>query len=245
MSSSAGVAEDPGIWYISVEDMKRTSVLLALSCAAVAIAPAAFGFAGALGIFSAHRDVGITPEKGSVMFDAARKSYRVTGGGADIWSRADAFQFVYKRVSGDASLTADVQFEGKGVEEHRKAALMFRQSLTAHSAYADAAVHGDGLASLQYRPTEKAETLEVRSDVKGPMHIRIERHTDQFTISAGVPGQPMRTSGPVTVHLSDPVYVGLAVSSHNAGVLETVVFSNVQLEGGRAEAGSRNFALLR
>ena len=225
--------------------MNRSGVWIVLSCAAGVIAPAVLGFAGALGVFSAHRDVGITPERGSAVYDATKKAYRVTGGGANIWSRADAFEFVYKKLSGDASLTADVQFEGKGTEAHRKAALMFRQSLRADSAYVDVAVHGDGLTSLQYRPTAGAETLEVRSDVKGPMRIRIERHTDQFTIWAGAAAQAMRTSGPVTVHLSDPVYAGLAVSSHNAGVLETAVFSNVHIGGVEADSGFRNFALLR
>ena len=34
----------------------------------------------------------------------------------------------------------------------------------------------------------------------------------------------------MTVQLTDPVYVGLAVSSHNADVLETAVFDNVSLQ---------------
>ncbi len=77
----------------------------------------------------------------------------MTGGGANLWLNTDAFQFVYKRISGDVTLTADIHFVGQGVEEHRKATLMIRQSLQPDSAYADAALHGDGLTSLQYRPT--------------------------------------------------------------------------------------------
>ena len=38
---------------------------------------------------------------------------------------------------------------------------MIRQSLDPDSAYADAALHGDGLTSLQFRPTAGGETLEV------------------------------------------------------------------------------------
>ncbi|HET8546401.1 MAG TPA: hypothetical protein VFL57_00275, partial [Bryobacteraceae bacterium] len=37
-------------------------------------------------------------------------------------------------------------------------------------------------------------------------------------------------SGPQTVNLTDPVYVGIGVSSHNPEVLETAVFSNVRIE---------------
>lgn len=35
--------------------------------------------------------------------------------------------------------------------------------------------------------------------------------------------------GPIAVELKDPVYCGLAVSSHNAEVSETAVFSDVKL----------------
>jgi hypothetical protein len=34
----------------------------------------------------------------------------------------------------------------------------------------------------------------------------------------------------VTVVLKDPVYIGLAVCSHDANVLETAVFSNVKID---------------
>jgi hypothetical protein len=38
------------------------------------------------------------------------------------------------------------------------------------------------------------------------------------------------------VSMHDPVYVGLAVCSHNAQVLETAVFSNVVLEVQKPQA---------
>jgi Tol biopolymer transport system component len=40
----------------------------------------------------------------------------------------------------------------------------------------------------------------------------------------------MQASGPITIALKDPLYVGLAVCSHDANVLETAVFSNVKIE---------------
>ncbi len=188
------------------------------------------GSNGQLGIFEAQQDIGTNPKGGTAEYDAAKAEYRVTGGGANIWAKTDAFQFLYRKVSGDFTFTADVHFEGAGTEQHRKAALMIRQSLDADSAYADAALHGDGLTSLQYRLTSAAETQEIRSAIKGPMRIRIERQGNQFTLAAGKPGEELKTSGPVTVSLQDPVYAGLAVSSHNADVLETAVFSNVILQ---------------
>ncbi len=183
-----------------------------------------------IGIFEAHRDVGVNPKKGSITFDSASGEYHVTGGGANMWEKVDAFQFAWKRLSGDIDVTADVHFLGTGKEEHRKAVLVIRQSLDADASYADVALHGDGLTSLQYRTAAGAETEEVRSTVNAPVRIRIERRGNQFTMRVGKPGEELTSSGPVTVALQDPVYVGIGVCSHDAQVLETAVFSNVKIE---------------
>ena len=155
---------------------------------------AALCLADGLGQFESSSDVGVTPRKGKVEFDSAAGEYRVTGGGDNIWASADAFQFAWKKMSGDVAFTADVRFIGTGAVAHRKAALMIRQSLEPDSAYADAALHGDGLTSLQYRPAAAAATLEVKqeakSDLNAPVRIRIERRGNSFTMLAGQTGRP-------------------------------------------------------
>lgn len=181
------------------------------------------------GIFESQTDVG-APKAGSAQFDARTGEYTITGGGANMWASADSFRYVWKRISGDMSLAADVRFAGAGGNAHRKAALVIRQSLEPGSAYADVALHGDGLTALQYRPKADGETLETRSDVSGPARIRLVRRGNRFTMFAGRAGEPLKASEPVTVMLQDPVYVGLAVCSHDADVVETAVFSNVALE---------------
>jgi TolB protein len=193
----------------------------------------------AVGIFEVHGDVGETPKAGSIEYNSGAGEYRVTGGGANIWSTTDAFQYAWKRLSGDATMTADVQFLGVGKEGHRKAVLMFRQNLEAGAAYADVALHGDGLTSLQFRPTAGAETDEVKAEVNAPRRIRIERRGNQFTMYVGNPGEELKKAGAATVVLSDPVYVGIGVCSHDADVIETAVFSNVKIEaGGAGQAGA-------
>lgn len=182
------------------------------------------------GRFQDSADVGATPRKGAVAFDTATGRYRVTGGGDNIWNDTDAFHYIFSRISGDVTLTADVQFEGAGAVAHRKAVLMVRQSLDPGAAYADVALHGDGLTSLQYRLAAGQATEEVQSAVKAPVRIRIERRGDRFTLYAGSPGGPLAPSGPIEVKLQDPVYIGLGVCSHDANVLETAVFSNVEVD---------------
>jgi TolB protein len=189
------------------------------------------------GIFDADSGVSETLKQGGVEFNAASGEYRVTGAGGDIWGTADGFHFVWKKISGDMALDANAQFTGTGAMSHRKAALMIRQSLAPDSAFADAVVHGDGLTSLQFRPTAGAMSQDVRviakSDVSAPLHLRIERHGDQVTVTAGKPGEATTSSPATAITLQDPVYVGLAVSSHNPAVAETVVFTNVSVGGGK------------
>ncbi len=186
--------------------------------------------AGQTNLFESSGDVGVTPEKGKSEFDPSSGGYRVTGGGENIWGTTDAFYYVWKKMSGNVALEADVRFIGAGTIAHRKAALMIRQSLEPDAAYADVAVHGDGLTSLQFRPSAGAATEELRSDLKAPVRIRIVRRGNNFTMFAGAPGETLKPTGPATVTLQDPVYVGLAVSSHKADILETAVFSNVKVQ---------------
>jgi hypothetical protein len=190
-----------------------------------------------VGIFESHGDVGVTPNPGSVVYDAGE--YRVTGGGANIWTTTDAFQFAWHRLSGDVTLTADVHFVGAGKVNHRKAVLMIRQGLDPGAAYADVALHGDGLTSLQFRPKAGAETEEVKADVNAPRRIRIERRGNVFTMYAGNAGEDLKAAGTATVVLQDPVYVGIGVCSHDAEIVETAVFSNVQLAGDPTLVGDK------
>ncbi len=106
---------------------------------------------------------------------------------------------------------------------------MIRQGLDAGAAYADVAVHGDGLTSLQFRPTEGAGTQEVKAEVNAPSRIRIERRGNVFTMFAGNSGEDLKPTGTATVVLHDPVYVGIGVCSHDPEIVETAVFSNVLL----------------
>lgn len=207
--------------------------------AAVLLATWYLSAANSLGIFEGASDVGLNPKGGAAEFLPASNAYHITGGGANIWATEDAFHYVWRRVSGDVTLTADIRFEGAGVQPHRKAVLMIRQDLTPSAAYADAALHGDGLTSLQYRLTPGGQTQEIQSPLKGPVRLRIERRGNQFTLYAGNPGGELTASGPVTVELKDPVYVGLGVCSHDANVLETAVFTNVQLNTGESQTARR------
>ncbi len=216
--------------------------LRTIVCASILTA-AALPAAGQVGIFDAASDVGITPKAGKTEFSAGAGEYSVTGGGANVWGTADAFQYLWKKMPGDVALSADVRFIGTGAVAHRKVTLMIRQSLEPGSAYAGAALHGDGLTSLQFRPEAGGITKELKqeakSDLSVPVRLRIERRGDNFTMFAGKPGEQLTSTGPAVTTLSGPIYVGFAVCSHDANVLETAVFSNVTLRPLTAGAANR------
>jgi TolB protein len=183
-----------------------------------------------IGIFNDHGDVGTVLHPGSGTFDAAIARYTVAGSGENMWFAKDAFHFVWKKTSGDLSLTADISFVGPGAEPHRKACLMIRQSLDADSAYADVALHGDGLTSLQFREAKGAATHEVQANISNPVRLRIEKRGKYTLMYLAAKGQEMRFSGAAALlHLEEPFYVGIGVCAHNKYGTEKAVFSNVEL----------------
>jgi TolB protein len=115
------------------------------------------------GLFDASADIGSLPHPGTTAYAATTHNYMLASGGENIWGTADAFQFAYKKMSGDVDLSADISFIGTGVNPHRKAVLMIRKSLDAGSPYVDGALHGSGLLSLQYRDAPSGFTTEIET----------------------------------------------------------------------------------
>jgi TolB protein len=155
--------------------------------------------------------VGAVLHAGSTNYDAAKNTYTLAGSGENMWLSADAFQFAWKKVTGDVTLTADISFLGQGGNPHRKAVLMIRQSLDADSLYADAAVHGVGLTSLQFRDEKGATTHEVQANANAPTRLRIEKRGDYFQMFI-VEGQDLHlAAGSPRIPLAGPFYVGIGV----------------------------------
>jgi sugar lactone lactonase YvrE len=212
-----------------MRDRMRSRAAFRLALLALGCAPAR-GEDVALGIFERHADVGQVLHAGSVAFDAAAGTYTVSGSGENMWFAKDAFHFAWKQVPGDFSLTADIAFIGEGRNPHRKACLMIRQGLEADAAYVDAALHGDGLTSLQFRETRGAATHEVQANVSAPRRLRIEKRGHYALLYLGGPGEEPRFSGAAArVSLEGPLHVGIGVCAHDKDVVEKAVFSNVEL----------------
>ena len=185
---------------------------------------------GTLGVFEAHCDIGTVLHSGTTTYDDVAKTYTLAGSGENMWFAKDAFHFAWKKVSADCSLTADISFLDRGTDPHRKACLMIRQGLEADAAYVDAAVHGDGLTSLQFRDAKGAATHEIQANVSAPLRLRIEKRGKYALMYLASRGEELKFSGAaVRIALEVPFYVGIGVCAHNKDVVEKAVFSNVEL----------------
>ena len=112
-----------------------------------------------------------------------------------MWGATDAFHYVWIKSSGDVALAADLTFVGTSAQPHRKACLVIRQSLDAGSVYADAALHGDGLTSLQFRETAGGPTREIQTAVAAPRRLRLEKKGDTVYLSVAGAADELQPTG--------------------------------------------------
>ena len=207
-------------------DVLRLGAVTASLGLAAASAPAQ---QAGLGLFQAQTDVGQVTKQGSVTYDAGRDRYTIVGSGANMWLDHDDFHYVWKRIPGNFLLLARAQFDGPGVEPHRKFGWTVRSNLATGSPQVTAAVHGDGLVALQFRRAAGGQTEEVRSPVTGPDVIQLERAGDGYTLSVGRFGDTLAPVRVAALALGDTLYVGLFVCAHNDTVVERATFRDVRI----------------
>jgi TolB protein len=204
-----------------------------------------------VGIFENHSDVGTVLHAGTATYDPAKKTYMLTGSGENMWATADAFQFAWKKISGDVELSALVRFLNSDGNEHKKAVLIFRQSLDADSVYVDIALHGNGLLALQYRDEKVGTTREIKSASPSLVGtsmgtgaslvttklaqalLRLTRRGNYVYLSVGppMPGDVSAYDGEsVRIPLQGDFYAGIGVCSHDKDAVEEATFSSVGLK---------------
>ena len=210
----------------------RAEVLCALFISA--LAPQIMAQASPqLGTFEGRSDIGEVTPPGTLAYDSNKNTYTATAAGANMWSKADDFNFAWKKVSGDVSLTADIHFPTSTGDPnpHRKAVLMFRQDLDADSVYADASQHGSGMTALQYRSAKGATTQDIELDIQSPRRLRLEKRGDTITMFLSMADEPLHQVGTsIKLHLAEPFYAGIGACSHNKDVVEMATFTNLELK---------------
>jgi hypothetical protein len=200
-----------------------------------------------IGIFDGESDVGGAVVPGSASYDAGTKQYTIHSAGYNVWYTRDEFRYLWKKMSGDVSLAADIMFPDPNGYGDRKAFVIIRQSLDDDSKEAIVALHGLGLIHLAQRPEKgvRVKDMEYRIGGRGlpggaspdslvnvmAKRIGIEKHGDAFALFVSLEGEPMHQFGPpITLHMDEPFYVGIGFCSHVPDKSDTAVLSNVVLE---------------
>lgn len=204
-------------------------------------------FATPIGIFEGQSDVGSALVPGSASYDAATGQYTINSAGYNVWYTRDEFRYLWKKMSGDISLAADITFpDAKGFGD-RKAVLIIRQDLEDDSKEAIAALHGAGMIQLAQRAEKdvRVKDMEFRIGGRGrpggaspdslvpvfAKRIGIEKQGDSFALFVSLEGEPMHQFGPpIHLHIDGPFYVGIGFCSHLPDKSDTAVLSNVLLE---------------
>jgi hypothetical protein len=200
-----------------------------------------------IGIFDGQSDIGSAQVPGSATYDAGTKQYTINSAGYNVWYTRDELRYLWKKMSGDVSLAADIMYPDPAGYGDRKAVLVIRQDLDDDSAEALVALHGAGMIHLAQRPEKdvRVKDMEFRVGGRGrpggaspdslvpvfAQRIGIEKHGDSFALFVSLEGEPMHQFGPpITLHLSEPFYVGIGFCSHLPDKSDTAVLSNVVLE---------------
>ncbi len=181
------------------------------------------------GQFSQHQDIGAVKHTGDLDYNPDTQIYTLSGSGTNMWFAEDELHYAWNKLKGDFIVRAHIAFQGEGVDPHRKAGWHLRQSLEPDAAHVFAAVHGDGLTSLQFRPEAGANTEEYRLKVQAPEVIQLERRGNSLIMSAARYSEPFQVTQVSHLQFEDEVYVGLALTAHNADAVETVEASNVRI----------------
>lgn len=164
-------------------------------------------------------------------FRAVGPIYMMSAGGADIWGVSDQFHFAYRQLSDVQTITAKV-VSVSNTDALAKAGVMIRETLDADSKHVMVVVTPGGGVSLQLRSTTGGGSEEVTvAGVKAPQWVRLTRSGNTFTGEYSSNGSSWQTIGSVTMPMLIDVYVGLALTSHNATATCTANFSNVTING--------------
>lgn len=184
-----------------------------------------------IGIFDGQSDVGASLVPGSASYNPVSKEYTINSAGYNIWYTRDEFRFLWKKMSGDVSLAADVKFPNAAGFFDRKAVVIIRQSLDDDSEEAMVARHGAGLMHMAWRPEKNKTMLQMKVPEKSAMRIGIEKRGDAYAMFVSLNGEPMHQLGePVKLSITGPFYVGIGFCSHIPDKVDTAIMSNVVLE---------------
>ncbi|MHC4174922.1 MAG: DUF1349 domain-containing protein, partial [Planctomycetota bacterium] len=160
--------------------------------------------------------------------EAPAGTYTMTASGTDIWDTADEFHFAYKELSGAAAIIAKVE-SVENTDPWAKAGVMIRDTLDGDSANVAVLITPENGVRFQYRTTAGGSTERYFAEgITAPQWVKLERTTGGLVRAYySADGSTWTPLGMTVVTMNLPVYIGLALTSHNADATCEAKFSNV------------------
>jgi len=179
------------------------------------------------------------PAVGEVAITETAGKISLTGSGADIWGNSDQFTYAFKTLTGDGTMVARVTNIGPGTNTWAKGGVMIRDSINGNSMQAMMAMtaNTDGTAgngaSFQYRATTGGASANADSItvVAAPYWVKIERSGVTLSGYTSNDGKLWSSVGSMLIEMTDPVCIGLAVTSHVATEQRTYQFDSISTTG--------------
>jgi len=153
----------------------------------------------------------------------------IDGSGDDIWNSADSFQFVYVPMNGNGEVRARV-VSVENTDPNAKGGVMIRETLTTGSRHMLVDVKaGSGLEAIR-RTSINSSSSSSSASGSAPYWVRLTRTGTSFQAYYSSDGNTWTNLGSArTISMGTSAYAGLAVCSHNNGVLCSAVFDNVYI----------------
>jgi len=172
--------------------------------------------------------------------EAPAGTYTMTAAGVDIWGAADEFHFASKMLTGPGSIVAKVLSVGN-TDPWAKAGVMVRESLQPGSKFAAVYITpGNGCRFQARTDTDVDATSDTsvvtagQTAITAPYWVKLERDVAgnfRGSYSANGSAWTQMSWNPQNISMSSNVYVGLAVTSHNANAVCEAQISNVTITG--------------
>ncbi len=166
--------------------------------------------------------------------EAPAGTYSIKSTGADIWGNADQFHFAYKEVaSGACSIIAKVE-SLEVINKDSKAGIMIRDSLEPGSKNTTLLLTPDPEKGLRFQNRLTVDGTSERGDddldpnAMAPYWLKLERTTGGLIRASRSPdGVTWTQFGLRVMQMTMPIYIGLAVTSHDVTKVCEAKFSNV------------------
>ena len=165
--------------------------------------------------------------------EAPAGTYTLTAEGADIWGASDQFHFAWQELTGAGSIIARVE-SVQDTDPWAKAGVMIRNSLEPDAVHAMVAVTpGNGVWFGRRTSAGNTSDSDSQAGLTAPYWVKLERTIGGLVRAYYSPdGSSWTQLGPsIPINMNIPMYIGLAVTSHNSGVACEARFSNVTSNG--------------